>query len=101
MTTRQGPAYWKKHLEAWLQSDLTQKAYCMHHGLNTKSFCRWRNKEKDAPAATHPSLTLVPVSVSEAMATGSVIRLHSPGGWRIELPADSAPWLADVLRYLP
>jgi hypothetical protein len=29
-----------------------------------------------------------------------VVRLHSPAGWRIELPAD-ASWLAQLLRQLP
>lgn len=101
MAKRQGQAYWQKHLDAWLQSDLTQEGYCMQHGLSTKSFYRWRRKEKDALAAAKSSLTLVPVSVGGATTTGSVIRLHSPGGWRIELPVGSAPWLADVLRHLP
>jgi hypothetical protein len=87
MARRHGPVYWQKHLESWLQSDLTQEAYCTQHGLSPKSFYRWRRKEKDALAATKSSLTLVPVSISGAAATGSVIRLHSPAGWRIELPA--------------
>jgi hypothetical protein len=45
-------------------------------------------------------LTLVPVSVSMP-ATDSIVRLHSPGGWRIELPSGNVPWLADLLRQLP
>ena len=101
MARRHGEAYWQQHLETWAQSDLTQEAYCTQHGLSPKSFYRWRRKEKDALAATKSSLTLVPVSISGAAATGSVIRLHSPAGWRIELPAGNAPWLADVLRHLP
>ena len=101
MARRHGAVYWQKHLEAWLQSDLTQEAYCTQHGLSTKSFYRWRHKEKDAVAAAKSSLTLAPVSVIGAAATGSIIRLHSPGGWRIELPVGNAPWLADVLRHLP
>jgi hypothetical protein len=98
-----GRAYWQKHLEAWEQSDLTQEAYCTQNGLSTKSFYRWRHaKRKKQLAATKSSLTLVPVSVSPSPAShGSVIRLHSPGGWRIELPAGNVPWLADVLRHLP
>jgi hypothetical protein len=101
MARRQGPVYWQKHLAAWAQSDLTQEAYCTQNGLSTKSFYRWRHKQKDALAAAQSSLTLVPVSVVGTASTGSVIRLHSPGGWRIELPAGHAPWLADVLQHLP
>jgi hypothetical protein len=101
MARRQGQAYWQKHLEAWFQSELTQEAYCTEHGLSIKTFYRWRRKEKDVLTAAKSSLTLVPVSVGSASASASVIRLHSPGGWRIELPVGSAPWLADVLRHLP
>lgn len=98
---RHGQAYWHKHLESWLQSDLTQEAYCTQHGLSTKSFYRWRRREKDALAAAKSSLTLVPVSVVGNAPLGNLIRLHSPSGWRIELPSGSAPWLADLLRQLP
>lgn len=99
MAKRHGGEFWRRHLEAWNRSDLTQRDYCASHGLSEKSFYRWRSKEKAAKAAP-PSLTLVPVSVGIPAASGGV-RLYSPGGWRIELPADDAPWLADLLRQLP
>ena len=101
MARRQDLVYWQNHLDACKQSELTQKDYCAQHGLSTKSFYRWLRKEKDAATTAKSSLTLVPVSVVGAATTGSLIRLHSPGGWRIELPVGSAPWLADVLRHLP
>jgi hypothetical protein len=99
MSKRRGLDYWQKHLDAWHQSDLTQQAYCTSHGLSTKSFYRWRRKYKQAVAAGKP-LTLVPISVN-ALTTGGIVRLHSPGGWRIELPAASAAWLSELLRQLP
>ena len=105
MEKRHGQEFWRTHLEAWRRSDLTQREYCANQGLGEKAFYRWRRKEKDAVASAASSLTLVPVSVAPVSAgaavTGSIIRLHSPGGWRIELPAGSAPWLADLLRHLP
>lgn len=99
MAKRHGQEFWRAHLEAWHRSDLTQREYCANQGLGEKAFYRWRRKEREAVASAQSSLTLVPVSVG-APVTGS-IRLHSPGGWRIELPAGSAPWLADLLRHLP
>lgn len=98
MSKRQGQAYWQQHLDAWRQSELTQVAYCVSHGLSIKSFYRWRRKQKEPVAAATP-LTLVPVSLGGS-ATREAVRLHSPGGWRIELPAGGA-WLADLLRQLP
>ncbi|MBU1663855.1 MAG: IS66 family insertion sequence element accessory protein TnpB [Gammaproteobacteria bacterium] len=99
MAARQGADYWRGHVQGWRQSGLSQIAYCERHALNIKSFCRWRRKQQATAAAT-PSLTLVPASVT-APVPGNVIRLHSPGGWQIELPAGEAPWLADLLRSLP
>ena len=95
-----GAVFWQGHLAAWHQSGLTQRAYCAQHGLGERAFYRWHHREKEAIAAGKASLTLVPVSVGMD-ATGSVIRLHSPGGWRIELPAGETPWLAELLRQLP
>jgi len=100
MAKRHGQAFWRAHLEAWHRSDLTQREYCASQGLGEKAFYRWRRKEKEAIASATSSLTLVPVSVG-APVTGSIVRLYSPGGWRIELPAGGASWLADLLRQLP
>lgn len=100
MAKRHGQEFWRAHLEAWHRSDLTQKEYCASHGLGEKAFYRWRRKEKDVVAAAKLSLTLVPVSVG-APTLGNVVRLHSPGGWRIELQAGDTPWLTDLLRQLP
>lgn len=100
MAKRQTVGFWQEQLEGWRRSGLTQVAYCASRGLSIKSFHRWRRKEREIAASATPSLTLVPVSLG-APVMGSVVRLHSPGGWRIDLPATGAPWLADLLRQLP
>ena len=99
MSKRRGLDYWQKHLEAWDQSELTQEAYCASHGLSVKSFYRWRRKQKQSIAPAKP-LTLVPASVG-ASAAQNVVRVHSPGGWRIEFPGAGAAWLAELFRQLP
>jgi len=100
MGKRHGAQYWRAHVEAWHRSDLTQREYCAKHELSEKSFYRWRGKEKETIAAASSSLTLVPISVGTP-ATSSVVRLHSPGGWRVELPGGNVSWLAELLRQLP
>ena len=99
MAKRHGLEYWRRHLEAWHQSDLTQKAYCASQGLSVESLRRWRRREKAALVAAKSSLTLVPVSVGMA-AAGNIVRLRSPDGWEIELPGSSVPLLIDFLKYL-
>jgi len=100
MAKRQTTEFWQGHLEGWRKSGLTQVAYCVRHGLGIKSFHRWRRKEREAAQTAKLPLTLIPLRLG-APATVSAVRLHSPGGWRIELPADAAAWLADLLRQLP
>jgi hypothetical protein len=99
MAKRHGPEYWRRHLEAWYQSDLTQKAYCASQGLSVESLRRWRRREKVVLAAAKSTLTLVPISVSKPD-TGAVARLRSPDGWEIELPGGSVPLLIDFLKHL-
>jgi hypothetical protein len=100
MAKRQTAEFWGRHLEGWRQSGLTQVAYCATHGLQLKSFGRWRSKARTSAQTPSSLLTLVPVSLAAPVAD-SAIQLHSPGGWRIELPTGSASWLADFLRQLP
>ena len=101
MATRQGSDYWQAQVEGWRQSGLSQITYCTHHGLNIKSFRRWRTKLQRAASAAS-TLTLVPISVGTPI-TAPTIRLHSPAGWRIELPLiqTDSPWLTKLLRQLP
>ena len=100
MAKRHGAEFWRGHLDAWHRSDLTQREYCATHVLSEKSFYRWRAKEKQGIAGTKSSLTLVPISVSPS-ATSNIVRLHSPGGWEVELPSVSIAMLGDLLRQLP
>lgn len=99
MAKRHGPEYWREHVQNWVRSDLTQRDYCANNGLGERAFHRWRSREKETIAAAKASLTLVPVSVGQPEATGSV-RLRSPGGWEIELPGSSLPLLIDFLKDL-
>jgi hypothetical protein len=100
MAKRQTPEFWQGHLEGWKRSGLTQVAYCASHGLHIKSFGRWRSKTREVAPAGNSLLTLIPISVA-APVSGAVVQLHSPGGWRIELPAVSTATLVDLLRQLP
>ena len=93
-----GTGYWQEQLAAWSRSGLTQVAYCAKHGVNIKTFQRWRGK---ALAGVVPAtVTLVPVKFKAAN-RGGTIQLHSPSGWRVELPDGNWAGLAELLRQLP
>lgn len=105
MAKRLGEAYWRKQVASWEHSGLTQVAYCAQQGLRVKTFGRWRNKllARAEPSGKTQPVTLVPITVEArtTRATAGIVSLHSPGGWRIELPDSRAPWLAELLRQLP
>lgn len=55
---------WFEHLQAWKQSDLTQKAFCENHHLVLASFQRWHQKFRaiDKPAESS-SVSFLPVNL--------------------------------------
>ena len=97
---RRGAEFWRRHLEAFYQGDLTQKEYCVTHSLSERTFYRWHNKEKDMIAAAKSTLTLVPVNVGGGIAE-RVVSLHSPSGWRLDVARSDVRWLAELLKHLP
>jgi hypothetical protein len=65
--------YWKKHIESWETSGLTQAGYCHSHNLNKYRFQYWKRKLRPSnvpafielalsnsqPSQTNPSLRLM------------------------------------------
>jgi transposase len=39
-------AFWRKHVSAWMRSELSQLGYCERHGLCRTKFYRWRMRLK-------------------------------------------------------
>jgi len=104
--------YWRGHVEAWRQSDMTQIAYCALHGLNPKAFYRWQRKFEAEHTAAGERLPLLPVRMETAQTAQTVgaigepldaggLRLRSPGGWVVKLSAPNPAGLAELLRCLP
>lgn len=87
MAARQGSAYWQMQVEGWRQSGLSQIVYCEQHGLNIKSFRRWRTKLQRA-ATTAASLTLVPISVGAPTPPfGCTAPAAGASSWRPAIPS--------------
>ena len=95
--------YWRRQLDRWERSGLSQAAYCRRHGLKAVTFSWWKRKlaaevihprEPRAKArrtsANLPRAEFVEVEVSGAAAMGSYEVLLSHGR-AIRLPADFDP----------
>lgn len=102
------PSFWQHHVQSWQASGLSQAAYCQHHQLKLATFGYWRGKlnQPVRPAeSTTPALTLVPVSRPSGRQPSplvpDVLALHSPGGWRLDIPPSvPLPVLSQLLRAL-
>ena len=98
-------AHWRRHVEAWRESGLSQAAYCQQQGLNRKTFSVWTRRvqvdlflDKDAP------LELLPVQLESSApvaSTPSSVMLRLAHGAQLELSTAASPhWLAELLRCL-
>jgi hypothetical protein len=102
-------SFWQHHVQSWQASGLSQAAYCKHHQLKLATFGYWRSKlsrEVQPAEEALPALTLVPVSQSsgrqQRLVVSDVLVMHSPGGWRLDIPATlPLPILSQLLRALP
>jgi hypothetical protein len=54
-----GTDYWQSHLDSWVQSGLSQAAYCRRHDLDYGRFRKWKERLSTYPK--HSSIKLVEV----------------------------------------
>jgi hypothetical protein len=62
--TRHDVAFWKRQLEQWRTSGLTQEAYCRQQDLSFTTFARYRNRiNRERKAQTGAGVSFVPVAI--------------------------------------
>jgi len=98
-------AHWRRHVEAWRESGLSQAVYCRQQGLNHKTFSVWtRRVQVDLTLDKNAPLGLLPVQVESSASVASTqtsIMLRLAHGAQLELSTDvPPPWLAELLRCL-
>ena len=98
-------AHWRRHVEAWRESGLSQADYCRQQGLNHKTFSVWtRRVHVDLTLDKNVPLGLLPVQVEPSASVASTqasMMLRLAHGAQLELSTDVPPrWLAELLRCL-
>ena len=64
MKRREGIEFWKRHLEAWRGSGLTQEVYCRQQGVSFTTFARYRNRiNRERKDGGVPPAKFVPVAI--------------------------------------
>lgn len=88
-------AFWRRHVEAWRSSDLTQKQYSAKYGINALTLAHWSYLLKRR--SSKPAQALVPVRVIGDTPSATIHLQH--GAWRIAVPVGTDPlWLAALIR---
>ena len=74
-----GTDYWQGHLDSWVQSGLSQAAYCRRHDLDYGRFRKWKERLSTYPK--HSSIKLV--EVKRDFAFNASTQFQSPffGPW--------------------
>ena len=98
-------SHWRRHVEAWRESGLSQAAYCHQQGLNRKTFSVWtRRVQGDLPLDKGTPLELLPVQLEPSAPVASTpasVMLRLAHGAQLELSTAVPPrWLAELLRCL-
>lgn len=82
--------FWTAHVEAWQQSELSQREYARQHGLPIARFTYWKNKLYPAER----SAEFVELKVNAA----APVRIYHRSGTVIEcMPGTEVRWLQALL----
>lgn len=76
-----GTDYWQGHLDSWVQSGLSQAAYCRRHDLDYGRFRKWKERLSTYPK--HSSIKLVEVKRDFSFNASPQFQFQSPffGPW--------------------
>ena len=81
--SQQRRKFWQTHIEQWQASGLSQRAYCIQHGLIIHRFYDWRRRFK---SVENNRVSFLPVSLTGgASPSQPSVCIHTPNGYTIEI----------------
>lgn len=91
---RQKRDYWKRHIESWQGSSLTQTEYCQQHNLKNHQFVYWKKRF----VQTETGVKFVPLNLGSLMSkrpsqSDSSVRLVFDHGLKVEVDPGFNPQL--------
>ena len=96
--SRQKREYWKRHIDSWQESGLSQSQYCRQHDLKDHLFFYWKKRIiKSETAAKFVSLNLGSVFKTGVPKPSCPLRLIIFNGFKIEVDAGFDPQLLKQL----
>jgi hypothetical protein len=82
-------ATWRKIVDEYLASDMTQKAFCQKHTISLPQFVYYHAqfKRKSEPQAVTPSFVPVKVAHHEKPVAACEVKLSLPNGFQCTFPS--------------
>ncbi len=83
---------WRRHIQEWQNSGLSQRDYCERAGLALSTFTLWRGRLQARTASTAASmvpqkLEIVPVAkLSQVQDVAPLVLVLDSGRFRLEIP---------------
>ena len=75
--------FWRKHVDGWRASKLTQAEYCRRHKLSAGAFWHWKRRFLSHGCKT-PDIVAIPVQQVTVKEVQQPIILHA-SGYQVEL----------------
>jgi transposase-like protein len=100
---RRGIAERRQLLDRYERSGLSQKAFCLRHGVALSTLQYWRRRARDADQELRlrPSFVEVPqvTRAVRALSEEAAVIIELPGGTRLEVHAGTdSQWLSGLVR---
>ena len=98
---RRGIAEKRQLLDRYERSGLSQKAFCLRHGVALSTLQYWRRRARDTDQEPTPSFVEIPqvTGIAGVRSVEAAVFIELPGGVRLEVPAGTdAQWLSGLLR---
>ena len=98
---RRGIAERRQLLDRYERSGLSQKAFCLRHGVALSTLQYWRRRARDVGQKPRPSFVEIPqvTGMARALSGEAAVIIELPGGARLEVPAGTdAQWLSGLVR---
>lgn len=94
---------WRKHVEGWKRSGLSQDAYCRKNGISKSTLGHWKRRlERDATAGNVQTVVPVPIQITTPEKKPAVqLQLRIGERYRVDIQDDFSPaTLEKLLRTL-
>ena len=101
-TTKHTPRTdWRKEIEQWQESGLTQAAYCKQNNLLPHQLGYWKRKLNPKPSKKSPQPKFAKVNVKPSLQATSCLSLQLPNGYRINgITPENLSALSQILGLL-